>query len=124
MRLKLSELHEPLRRRIQAQIAAEDANRDLRSLEAGQPEPTQKALDCIPSQHSGRTRGVGACIVSLLVQTRRLMDRDNLVASIKPLQDAIARSLGIDDGSERVIWQYSQAETKGQQGVIVSVEMI
>lgn len=67
---------------------------------------------------------MGACIISLSVQGRRRMDDDNLVASLKPLRDAIARSLGIDDGDSRVVWQYSQTETRGQQGVIVSLECL
>ena len=47
---------------------------------------------------------------------------DNLSAACKQLVDAIAASLGIEDKDPRVRWEYSQAETQGTEGVIVTAE--
>lgn len=41
----------------------------------------------------------------------RAMDSDNLAAGFKAVRDGIADWLGIDDGSSRIVWEYSQ--TKG-----------
>lgn len=63
-------------------------------------------------------------IVHLHAIRRRLLDDDNATAACKPLRDAIAESLGIDDGDSRIRWEYSQSETKGEQGVIVKIETL
>lgn len=62
-----------------------------------------------------------AFCVSLVVLSRRNMDaHDNLPFSCKPLVDAIAKSLGRDDAE--IEWEYEQARTRGQQGVMVKIE--
>lgn len=38
----------------------------------------------------------------------RSLDFDNLVGSFKQTVDGIAKAMGIDDGSPRLIWQYAQ----------------
>lgn len=59
--------------------------------------------------------------VSLVVLSRRLMDsHDNLPFSLKPLADAIAESLGVDDS--KITWEYGQVKTSGQPGVVVKIE--
>ena len=55
---------------------------------------------------------------------RKSFDDDNLIASIKPLRDAIAASIGIDDGDKRIAFQYQQLQTKGREGVLVHIEVI
>lgn len=47
---------------------------------------------------------------------------DNLRSALKPLVDAIAASLGIEDKDPRVVWEYSQAEHRGPDGVVVIAE--
>ena len=63
-------------------------------------------------------------VVTLHVRQRgRLMDEhDNLKAACKPLVDAIAASLGVPDDDPRIRWQYSEAVTSGELGVIVMME--
>lgn len=63
-------------------------------------------------------------VVTLHVRQRgRLMDEhDNLRAACKPLVDAIAASLGVPDDDPRIRWQYSEAVTSGELGVIVMME--
>lgn len=47
---------------------------------------------------------------------------DNLRASLKPLVDAIAETLGVPDDHPGIAWEYSQSETTGRVGVIVTIE--
>lgn len=65
--------------------------------------------------------GPGYCITLIGFITRR-MDDDNLAHAFKPLRDAIADWIGIDDGSSRLRWEYGQVETRGQQGVSIKIE--
>ena len=126
MSLKLESLDARLRARIQAQLAAEDAARagavDLRPVSSAQPEPHhQRETGATHPPQAGRTRRV---VVSLLALRRRPLDPDNNAASFKALQDAIAETLGLDDGDPRFIWQYQQMHSFGREGVIVRIEVI
>lgn len=40
---------------------------------------------------------------------------------MKPLTDAIAASLGVDDADPRLSWEYGQQQTRGEEGVFVKV---
>lgn len=61
--------------------------------------------------------------MTLLAMLRREFDEhDNLRASLKPLVDAIAGSLGVPDNDRRVRWQYAQARTAGEPMVVVLME--
>lgn len=42
----------------------------------------------------------------------RKLDTDNNVSSFKHVQDAVAAWLFVDDGSERVTWEYGQEKSK------------
>lgn len=76
---------------------------------SGNPDGLAKAFDLVVTLHV-RQRG-------------RLMDEhDNLKAACKPLVDAIAASLGVPDDDPRIRWQYSEAVTSGEPGVIVMIE--
>ena len=46
------------------------------------------------------------------------------MGATKALRDAIAASLGCDDGSERLHWQYSQVHTTGDEGCLVKIEQL
>lgn len=62
-------------------------------------------------------------VVSVVCFRRQKLDADNLVGGVKYLQDAIAASLGIDDGDEsRISFEYSQHVTTGKTGTLVRVE--
>ena len=61
--------------------------------------------------------------MTMLALLRREFDEhDNLRASLKPLVDAIAGTLGVPDNDKRVRWQYAQARTAGAARVVVTVE--
>lgn len=56
------------------------------------------------------------------VKPGKLFDaHDNLRAGMKPLVDAIAASLGVPDNHPGITWEYSQGETKGECGVVVTI---
>lgn len=61
--------------------------------------------------------------VSIVALRKRLCDVDGNIGSFKPVQDAIASSLGIDDGDPRIQWEYGQIQTNGQEGLLVKIEM-
>jgi len=69
-------------------------------------------------------KGQVAIRVSFVVFRRRLLDDDSNVYSIKPLRDAVSNTLGLDDADARIAFEYSQHETKGEQGVIVRIEAL
>lgn len=77
---------------------------------------------------SGRCGGKGkegVLVVTFFVRKRKLMDEhDNLKASLKPLVDAIAASLRLEDKDPRLRWQYAQVKTTGTLGVTVTLELI
>lgn len=69
--------------------------------------------------------GKAIVAVSLVQYRRRALDsHDNLRSACKPLVDAIAASLGIDDGDNRIRWEYGQIETRGQEGTAVRIEVL
>jgi hypothetical protein len=87
-------------------------------LETRKPEPAAAPpLDRGGRKHKGRP----CCMVTLVVHTRRALDDDNLQGALKPLRDAIAGTLGIDDGDSRIHWEYGQVETRGWEGVAVKI---
>lgn len=54
----------------------------------------------------------------------RPLDRDNLVGGCKAARDQIARWLGLDDNEAFIEWEYSQHETRGRRGLIVTIELL
>lgn len=64
-----------------------------------------------------------AIVVCLVAFRRRLLDDDNLTAGFKPLRDAIAATLRIDDGDKRIRFECHQIKTSGRQGTVVMVEL-
>lgn len=66
------------------------------------------------------------CRVRLTRIGPRSLDSDNLAASMKHVQDAIASRLGIDDGdADQVTWEYSQMPVRVKEyGVKVSISSI
>lgn len=69
-------------------------------------------------------RGTQSLVISLVRYGRLRLDDDNLAGGFKPLRDAIARSLDVDDGDSRIRWQYGQIETRGQEGTAVRIEVV
>lgn len=97
--------------------------RNLASVEAQKPEPgSPQALVGSRPKRKGSKAGV-AYRVTLVGCLRRVLDGDNLVASLKPARDAIAFTLGVDDADGKDLsWEYGQLRTTGEEGVIVKIE--
>lgn len=64
--------------------------------------------------------------IAFLSCRRRLLDEgDNDRAALKPLRDAVARSLGFSNDNDPVLeWCYDQCEVRAPNGVLVSVERV
>lgn len=73
------------------------------------------------SPQAGRPRRVVVSIISL---RRRTLDDDNWIGGCKHLRDAIAASLGVDDGDNRIRWQYLQIKSAGRPATIVIIERL
>lgn len=118
MGFKLSDFNEKTQRKIRDQLC-----NDLRPVEARQPEPAvASALDSCLKESKQSTNRVAISIV-FVVLLRRVMDSDNLIGSLKPCRDAVCESLGIDDGDERITFEYHQVKTTGSEGVIVKISV-
>lgn len=95
----------------------------IRSMAPRQPEQIKvRPLDQGVQKRQTR-KGSVAIIVTLITCRRRECDDDGNVAALKPLRDAIAEGLGLDDGDKRIRWEYGQIETRGKCGVIVNIQM-
>lgn len=55
---------------------------------------------------------------------REAIDSDNNTAGCKPLRDAIAASLFLDDHDSQIRWEHGQMETRGEEGCLVRIERI
>ncbi len=55
-------------------------------------------------------------VVQLERVSRGRLDSDNLQGALKAVRDEVAKQLGVDDGSDRVIYEYSQ--TKGTKPLV------
>jgi hypothetical protein len=99
-------------------------NLDVCPVAAGQPE--QIALRPLDKGVQKRQKGKGGVqvVVSLVTCRCRELDDDGNVAALKPLRDAIAEVLQIDDGDRRIRFEYGQIESRSECGVIVKIERI
>lgn len=72
-----------------------------------------------------RREGRVAVLVTIIACRNRLCDSDNSgMGGNKALRDSIADSLGADDGSPAIAWQYGQVQTSGEQGTIVLIQRV
>lgn len=116
--LKLNELSPDLRKRIQAQIESEDNA-------LGRVETNRAKLPPVGTLERSRKKQQGGSpcmVVSLTTFRRRLLDPDAVAYACKPLTDAIAQNIGVDDADSRVYWQHFQQQTRGAEGVLVMIE--
>lgn len=61
--------------------------------------------------------------VTLLRVSPRRMDDDGWVSNAKAVRDEVARLLGIDDGSPRLVWHYGQERGEVRQHLVrITVE--
>lgn len=96
----------------------------LGGLAPGQPQQSQVSPLERLIQKRQKGKGGVEVVVTLIACRRRELDDDGNVASQKPLRDAIAASLGIDDGDKRIRFEYAQSETRAETGVIVKIEIL
>ena len=114
---KLNDFNPKIQEQIRRQLGD-----DIRPVSPTIPQPARRRIASpTDSPQTGRTRRL---VVSLVGLRRRTLDDDNFVGACKHLRDAIAASLGIDDGDKRIIWQYGQQHTQGREGVLVHIEVI
>jgi hypothetical protein len=83
------------------------------------PNPLPPLAKGPPVQRGRKSRLVA--VVTILSFRRRELDDDNLTAGAKPLRDAIATSLGIDDGDKRIRWEVRGVKTEGPEHTIVKI---
>lgn len=95
----------------------------VRAVETSISKPTATPTLANGPKKYRQRKGRVAVVVTLIATIGRELDSDNLQGACKPLRDAIAESLGLDDGDGRIRWEYGQCETRGQQGVIVKVAL-
>lgn len=86
--------------------------------------PTARpALEQDVSRGQSGSRGL-AVVVTIIAVRNVPCDPDNSRNGYKPLQDSIARSLSIDDGSDRIRFEYGQVVSAGAEGSIVRIEWL
>lgn len=90
-------------------------------LEAGQSEPASppplvRRIENVAAGPAGV-----AYRIQITARRKRLLDDDNLIASIKPLRDAIAATLGIDDGDPRLCFECGQVKSSATEDCVVSI---
>lgn len=84
-------------------------------------EPQCAGQGAVAGADGAKKSGARGVVVSLVCFRRRALDDDNLIGGCKALRDAIAGSLGIDDGDKRIRFEYSQQVTSGPVGTAVRI---
>lgn len=120
--MKLSEIKDP---ELRAKILSTKSDTDFRpvaglSAAVGQRHTVVKSAKGDADEKGGARR----VVVSFVCFRSRTCDDDNLQFGCKWLRDAIANSLGIDDGDKRFRWQYGQLQTNGPEGVAVTIQIL
>lgn len=81
-----------------------------------------------PLVKTARTRksrkGKLAFRITIIAVGPELLDDDNCSTGSKALRDAIAASLGVDDGDGRIRFEYGSVYTAGQPGCIVHIHEV
>lgn len=75
----------------------------------------------------GRARPIarGRVQVDLVAFVRRPLDDDNLTAGMKPLRDAVASTLGVDDGDPRIRFVVHQIPAgAGPEGTCIRITLL
>ncbi len=111
--------------RLKQRIAEADREQNVRlvaGLSAAQRK--QNAVVKSSARDADENRGPSRVVVSFICFRSRPCDDDNLQFGCKWLRDAIANSLGIDDGDKRFRWQYGQLQTNGPDGVTVTIQTL
>ena len=54
--------------------------------------------------------------------SRSKLDTDGVVSAMKHVRDEVAACLGVDDGEERVTWEYAQARVPSGYAIRIAIE--
>lgn len=71
----------------------------------------QEAVTVVMQNYLRRQKVSLPCTVKFTRIGPRKLDTDNLAGAFKAIRDAVARRLGVDDGDDRVTWEYDQKPT-------------
>ncbi len=113
-------VQELLRKQMKKEDDAKRNNIGVGAVETNQP---QRSPALVKEAQGKQTVHNGVAYrVSLVAFLRNKWDDDNVTASLKPLRDAVAFSLGVDDGSSRIVFETGQFSTNGEEGVLVVIE--
>ena len=75
------------------------------------------------SLRTAMARDTGKRLAVLLTRySVRRLDTDNLASAFKACRDSVAECLGIDDGEERVTWEYAQARVPSGYAIRIAIE--
>ena len=88
------------------------------------PKPEQRKVPALASharKQTGRNSGLVQFVVTIVSHRKRLCDDDNISGGAKALRDAVAATIGIDDGDKRIRFEYAQIETRGGEGTAVTI---
>jgi hypothetical protein len=120
--MNLSEIKDA---KLRQRILATKSDSDFRPV-AGLPAAIGQRHAIVKSATGDANEKGGArrVVVSFVCFRSRPCDDDNLHFGCKWLRDAIAQSLGIDDGDKRFRWQYGQLQTNGPEGVAVMIQIL
>jgi hypothetical protein len=89
--------------------------------------PTKRERSPVSALDQGgkqRRKRSGSVVIRVAIIScrHREVDRDSNIYSLKPIQDAISASLGIDDGDARIRFYFGQVEDPGgEEGLIVKI---
>ena len=82
-------------------------------------------------QGSSRSRSKGnrrkrppEIIITMTAHLPRYFDSDNLDIALKPVRDALAKWIGVDDGDYIIMWEHDQTLTRGEPGICVVVRRV
>lgn len=87
-------------------------------------EPKRSGRRKSKAPNADQTRSAFRVVVSIIGLRRIPLDDDNFSGACKHVRDAIAASIGFDDGDKRLRWQYQQVQTSGEEGLIVRIEIL
>lgn len=105
--------------------AAKNRRKNAQQRDTQRAWKAQRRIHVVNSWGHGLLVGIDfafPCTVRLTRVGPKRLDADNLAGSFKHVQDEIARQLGVDDGDERIKWEYEQVAV-GKRVYQVRVEV-
>jgi len=111
--------------KLRERIAKADREQNIRPVaRLSTPKRERDDVGATTKGDAHEDRGTRGVVISFVCFRSRPCDDDNLQFGCKWLRDAIANSLGIDDGDKRLRWQYQQLKTDGPEGVSVTIQTL